>query len=69
MTQDELKTGLERIQKNQIEKYTKLTIGEIYQASIDLAIDETIVRLNTETHKRLVNQSIDELDKIEGSVF
>ena len=45
-----------------------LTINEIYQASINLAQDEVIKRLDNDTHKKLIDNSIEELEKIEGSL-
>lgn len=67
--EQEIKSGLEKIYKNQEDKYKKMTTNEIYQACVELAKDETLNRLNDETHKKLINSSIDELDKIEGSLL
>ncbi len=69
LQEQEIKSGLEKIYQSQQEKYKKMTVNEIYQACIQLAQDETLERLNDETHRKLINSSIDELDKIEGSLL
>ncbi len=54
---------------NQQETIKNLTIKEIYLASVNLAQKETIKRLDNNLHKKLINSSIDELDKIQGGLF
>ena len=66
--EEEIKCNIEKIFDSQSEKAKKLTIKEIYNACVDLAQEEVIKRLNNETHKRIIQSSIDELDKIEGSL-
>ncbi|MBQ8636180.1 hypothetical protein IJ425_08530 [bacterium] len=66
--EEEIKCNIEKIFASQSEKAKKLTIKEIYNACVDLAQEEVIKRLNNETHKRIIQSSIDELDKIEGSL-
>ncbi len=67
--EQEIKSGLEKIYKSQQEKYKKMTLSDIYCACVELAKDETLARLNDDVQKKLINSSIDELDKIEGSLL
>lgn len=60
---------IEKIQSNNAQKIKKMTTDEIYNACIDIAQDEIIQRLNDDFHKKIINSSIDELDKIEGNLF
>ena len=46
-----------------------MTINEIFNACVDIARDETVKKLDYNAHKKLINSSIDELDKIEGSLL
>lgn len=66
---NELKNGLERTFSSQKENFKNLTIDEVYQSSIDLAQKETLKRLDFDTQKKLIDLSINELDKIEGSII
>ena len=66
--EEEIRCNVERIFANQNDKAKRLTIKEIYNACVDLAQEEVVKRLNNETHKKIINSSIDELDKIEGSL-
>lgn len=63
---EEIKASLEKTYAFQDEKLKNITIKELYSACIDMARDEVIKRLDDDTQKRLINASIDELDKIEG---
>ena len=69
LQEQEIKSGLEKIYKSQQEKYKKMTLSDIYCACVELAKDETLARLNDDVQKKLINSSIDELDKIEGNLL
>lgn len=64
----EIERSVEKIFKSQSEKAKKMTEKEIYLACVDLAQAEVIKKLDTNTQKKLINFSIDELEKIEGSL-
>lgn len=66
--ENEIRNNVEKIFQNQSEKAKKMTTNEIYLACIDLAQEQIIEKLDKETHKKLIDSSIDELDKIEGSL-
>lgn len=61
----ELKSGLEKIYSAQNEKAKSTTLQEVYRACVDLAQDEVYKSLDIETHKKLINSSIEELDKVQ----
>lgn len=69
LKEEEIKNSIEKIQNSQIDKVKKMTISDIYTACIDIAQDEITSKLNDEIHKNLINKSIDELEKIEGSLL
>ena len=64
---NELIKNIEKIISSQKEKYKKLTLDEVYLASIDLA-KEVQKRLDENTHQKIIEKSIEELNKIEGSL-
>lgn len=66
LQKEEIEKSVERVFKGQSEKAKKLTIKEIYLACVDLAQEQVIQKLDKKTHKKLINSSIDELEKIEG---
>lgn len=66
--QEEIKYGVEKVLLNQNEKAKKATIAEIYNACIELAKEEVLKRLDVQTHKKLINASIKEIEKIEGNL-
>lgn len=66
--QDEIRYGVEKVLLNQNERAKKATIAEIYNACVELAKEEILKRLDKETHKKLINASIKEIEKIEGSL-
>ena len=68
LEKNELKKNVEKILLSQEEKFKKLTINEIYNASIDMAKEEIQKRLDEKTHQRIIQKSIEELDEIEGSL-
>lgn len=68
LQEDEIKNSVEKIFQSQSEKTKKMTTNEIYLACIDLAQEQVIEKLDNDTHKKLIDSSIDELDKIEGSL-
>lgn len=68
LQKEEIEKSVEKIFQNQSEKTKKLTANEIYLACVDLAQEEVIQNLNHEMQKKLINSSIDELDKIEGII-
>ena len=66
---NELLKNVDKIISNQQEKYNKLTLDEVYIASIEIAKEEVQKRLNEDTHQKIIQKSIEELDKIEGSLL
>jgi len=68
LQEDEIKSGVEKVFQSQGEKAKKMTTNEIYLACIDLAQEQVVQKLDNDTHKKLIDSSIDELDKIEGSL-
>ena len=62
----QIEASLNKIQEHQKDKYKNLTVSDVFRASIDLARDEIIARLDFNTHKTLINNAIEDLDKIEG---
>ena len=65
---DEIINSIEKVFSKQNEKMKKLTANEIYLACIDMAQEHITEKLDENTHKKLINLSIEELDKIEGSL-
>ena len=65
---DEIKSNLLKAFEDQKENFKNLTVDDVYQASVELAKLEVLKRLNKDIHKKLINTSIEELDKIEGSL-
>ena len=68
LEKNELIKNIEKVISSQQEKYKKITIDEVYKASIDIAKEEVQKRLDNETHQKIIQKSIEELDKIEGSI-
>ncbi len=68
LQQKELLSHLERIFKSQAQRFKNLTLEDVYSASINLAKEEVLARLDEKIHKKLINSSIDELDKIKGNL-
>ena len=68
LEKNELIKSIEKIISNQQKKYKKLTINEIYKASINIAKEEVQKRLDENNHQKIIEKSIEELDKIEGSL-
>lgn len=68
LQQQELLSHLERIFKSQKQRFKNLTLEDVYSASVNLAKEEILKRLDEKIHKKLINSSIDELDKIEGNL-
>lgn len=66
--QEEIKANIERILLSQGEKAKKITTSEIYTACVNLAQEIVIQKLDKKTHKKLINSSIDEIDKIKGNL-
>lgn len=66
---DEIKSGLEKTFSSQKETFKNLTVDEVYKACVDLAQKETLKRLNLDIHKKLVDLSVEELDKVEEGVL
>ena len=62
----EIKTNLKKSFENQEENFKKMTINDVYLASVELAKEEVLKRLDKNVHKRLINSSIDELNNVEG---
>ncbi len=68
LQKEELKKSLEKIISLEQEKFKNLTEKEVYSACIDLAQKELIQKLDYELQKKLINTSIEELDRIEGGL-
>jgi len=66
---DEIKNNLEKAFSSQKENFKNVTIDDIYNVCVDIAQDEVKKRLNKDTHKKLIDLSINELDKIEGNLL
>lgn len=67
--QNELKQHLHKVFDSQTKEFKNLTYKSIFEASVALAKEEVLKRLDDNMHKKLINTSIDELDKIEGSLY
>ena len=65
---EEIEKSVEKIFQSQGEKTKKLTANEIYLACIDLAQEQVVQKLDKKGHKKLINSSIDEIEKIEGNL-
>lgn len=65
---EEIKSRLVKAFENQEQNYKNLTLDEVYTASIELAKEEILKRLDKDVHKKLINSSINELDNVEGSL-
>ncbi len=68
LQQKELLSHLEKIFKSQAQRFKNLTLEDVYGASVSLAKEEVLKRLDEKVHKKLINSSIDELDKIKGNL-
>ena len=66
---EELRENLKKSFEDQEENFKNLTVGEVYSASIELAKEEVLKRLDKKVHKQLINTSIDEINNIEGSLI
>ena len=66
--QADIKSNLKRAFENQELNFKNLTIDDVYLASVELAKEEVLKRLDKNVHKRLINTSIDELAKVEGNL-
>ena len=64
----ELIDSLKKIYQNQGDKIKKATTKEIYLACVEMAQEEVVKRLDENTHKKIINKSIDEIDRVEGSL-
>lgn len=62
----EIQYKVEMFFKSQKEKARRMTIKEIYLACVDLAQEEITKRLDNKMHKKLINNSIEELEHIKG---
>lgn len=61
--------NLEKIKSAQGNKIKDATTNALYQSCVDLAFDEAKNLLSFDMHRKLINSSIDELDKIDGSLL
>lgn len=68
LTVSEIKESLEKIYASQGQKQKNLLLKDVYNACVDMAVDEVKEGLSDETQKKLINISIDELDKIQGGI-
>ena len=66
---DEIVKQLDKIIISQKETVKNDTVNEIYQIGVEIAQKETKKMLNNNLHRKLINLSIDELDKIEGALL
>ena len=62
----EIECKLEAFLKSQKEKSRRMTIKEVYLACVDLAQEEIVKRLDSKMHKKLIDNSIEELENIKG---
>jgi len=69
LKQKSIINSFEKTKNMLLNKYKKTIIEDIYLSSVELAKNAAIERLDDETHKKLINSSIDELDNIEGSLL
>lgn len=67
--EQELEQKFEKSKTDLIESYKKKTTEEIYNTCLELAKNTVLERLNPETHKQLINSSIDELETIESELL
>ncbi len=65
----EIQNSLEKITASQKDAFKTKAVQEIYDICVNLAKSQTLKMLDNETQKRLVDISIDELDKIEGTLL
>jgi len=66
---EEIKSSLKKIYQAQQNKEKSSTICEISLACINLAQEETLALLDNEAHKKLIDSSIDDLDKLQGGLI
>lgn len=64
---EEITSSVENVYKKQVDKTKKTLVSEIYRACVDIAQAEVIKRLDEKTHKKLIDVSISEVEKIEGN--
>jgi hypothetical protein len=69
LAQEEIEGRLEKVYRNQKDRYTHLTINDVYKASIDLAQEEVIKRMDEKAHRRMIKSAIDAVEKFEGKLF
>lgn len=62
----EIQYKVEMFFKSQKEKARRMTVKEIYLACVDLAQEEILKRLDNKMHKKLISNSIEELEHIKG---
>ena len=62
----EIQYKVEMYFKSQNEKAKRMTVKEIYLACVEMAQEEIIKRLDNQMHKKLINNSIEELENIKG---
>lgn len=68
VSQAEIRASIQNIYESQKERFKNATVAEIYGACIDMAKNEIIKKLDNTLQKKLIDISIDELDKIEGNL-
>lgn len=66
LKEQEIISTIEKNHQTLVEKFKKAATNEIYLSCINIAQDEVIKRLDETNHKKIINSSIDELDKIES---
>lgn len=62
---DNIQSNLNDSYKNDEDKYKKLTTDEIYLASLDLAKDAILDKLDDKMQIKLINSALEEFDKVE----
>ena len=69
LAQEEIEGRLEKVYQNQKDRYTHLTINDVYKASIDLAQEEVIKRMDEKAHRRMIKTAINAVEKFKGKLF
>ena len=66
---EEIEKSIQKIFEKQGDKAKKITTKEVYLACINLAQEQVFQKLDNKEHKKLIDSSIEELERIEGNLF
>ena len=69
LQQMEIENNKLKALEQQEQKIKFMTANELFNVCVDIAQDELISKLDKEAHQRILNSSIDELEKIEGNLI